>query len=172
MIRRHSQNGKQTSTRDLISYLVSGNMLVQGALLLLVFKHNVMVEMYHRTRDDRTMLICEMDDNHLSNTISMFITNIGKAKTLLEMTKNGGRDDFESALFGDYKSLSKHELKKIIKDNSDRLQYYLGEAMLRGMDFSKQLQELYGRSTSVSFNLGHALPSPGEFDDFDEVDED
>ena len=97
--------------------------------------------MIHTTKDGIVMLIADMDDEHLSNTIGLFCRKIKAARLHIQKPK---KTDFLSSLFVDEDDID-HEA--IIKKSTERLLWYIFEASIRGMIFSGMLQQAFGRET-------------------------
>ena len=126
-----------------------------------------MVKQFHVTKDGRKMLIAEMDDNHLENTIKYVLRQIAMAKALLD--GNIKQSKFDNAIYGKYKQFDEEDLSDLLRNRTQIIQFYLGEAMLRGMSFTNELQEVFERNEKL------VVASPFEtrlmLENFDDVDE-
>ena len=98
----------------------------------------------HTTKDGSKMLICQMDDSHLKNTINYMIREINKQKANLSASVE--ITPLKSALYGIKKEDVSGRAHRAIPKMVELMFPYLAEAMLRGMDFSKDLQEMLERS--------------------------
>lgn len=135
--------------------------------------------MYHKDKEGKKYLIAEMENEHLVNTIKVIANNI---KDLCSLVDSG-----VGAL-----SLSKSQMvttgvKKIIDKVDDRavtarlestIQHigpYIMEAVIRGLDVSKYIQEALGRSAKINpvYNI-NLLKIPqdliGSSDSYDEYE--
>jgi len=108
-----------------------------------------MYDIYHRTAKGDKLLVAEMDNGHLSNTISMFCRHIKTAKLMLQGEIK--KDKFDQALFGSRYDLDEDDIKEIINKRTEQIQPYLGEAMLRGLNFTELLQDVFGRAEQIKF---------------------
>ena len=106
-----------------------------------------MVRQTHVTKEGEKMLISEMDNSHLQNTIQYILKQINIAKNMLDGKIE--RNEFEKAIYGNYKTIDKDELQEIIRTRAELLQPYLGEAMLRGLDFTSELQTTFEREGKI-----------------------
>lgn len=98
----------------------------------------------HRTKDGKVMFISQMSDSHLESTIMMFLNSIREYKNKL-IAEDIKTSPMQSVLYDvDPKRVQK-QAKHGIKVATDKLYPYLAEACLRGMDFSKELQDVYER---------------------------
>ena len=100
----------------------------------------------HVTKDGKQMFISQMDDDHLKNTINLMFANIRNAKSLLSAKVS--LSNFQGALYGMSKEKISKKTAKLIKNQTRKLAHYLAEAMLRGMNYTKELQELFERTGS------------------------
>ena len=98
----------------------------------------------HTTKDGKHMFISQMDDEHLKNTINLMFANIRNAKSLLSAKVS--LSNFQGALYGMSKEKISKKTAKLIKGHTRKLAHYLAEAMLRGMNYTKELQELFERT--------------------------
>lgn len=123
----------------------------------------------HKTANGRKMMICQMDDNHLRNTILLFLKNVEEAKTLLTGTVQENK--FRSALYGQDENLEK-KAKGMIHSLTEKLYPYLAEAMLRGISFTERMQAVYERKLaepqSVLFMPDQNLLPAYEYEEYDD----
>ena len=118
----------------------------------------------HRTKDGKEMLICQMDDKHLGNTINLFLNKLGEAKRLL--TLEISENKFKSALRGrSSKDLTK-AAERAIREITEKLYPYLAESMLRGIYYTERMQAIFERKGAeadigyLPLNEGYYLEEP------------
>lgn len=102
----------------------------------------------HTTADGTTLLICQMEDSHLVNTISLHCRKIKNARLVIEQGSvelptiakvlTGNKFDYERQIVN---------AEATIKSSHSKLQPYVVEASLRGLNISELLQDTYGRKT-------------------------
>lgn len=104
----------------------------------------------HTQENGVSMLIAEMDDDHLTNTIQMLCTKIQLLGEIIS-TKNV---EFENPIV--QALMPKLDTANIQKQAKEKLQSfdqiikpYVHEAALRGLDVSKMLQDAYQRKTAL-----------------------
>jgi hypothetical protein len=98
----------------------------------------------HITKEGKELFISQMSDSHLESTIMMYINKIREAKNNL-IAEDIRVSPMQTILYGvDPKALQKRA-RHTIRAVSTKLYPYLAEACLRGMDFSKELQDVYER---------------------------
>lgn len=98
----------------------------------------------HTTKSGETLMIAQMDDSHLTNHIKLLLRHIEQAKGALGANMKVSK--FQSAMYGvNQESLEKKAAKKI-KGIADQLYPYLAEAMLRGINFTTELQKIFERT--------------------------
>lgn len=101
----------------------------------------------HRTREGNTIYISSMDDQHLTNTIKLFIEKINKYKTCLNATHESNVTSAIHNVDSEYiKEKAKEELLEI---HDDLLPSYILEASIRGLSFNKELSEAFERSEAL-----------------------
>lgn len=103
----------------------------------------------HKTKEGTTILIVEMEDSHLLNTIELFARQIKQFIDILDNPKE--RKKSEEVLFGK-EVMSESEASNKLTSLTDKLVSYVFEAAIRGLDISKTLQAAYGRNTSMNIN--------------------
>lgn len=115
----------------------------------------------HCTRDGRKMLIAEMSDEHLQNTVKLKMANIAKLQRgLVEAPQI---NPYHARLYGMPK-LDIDEAAEHSRQIIDSLYPYLSELYLRGLnDLAKPLRKLIGRSGQLTSGVG-LLPSSNEED--------
>lgn len=93
-------------------------------------------------------MISQMDDNHLTNTIQMLLKHIKEANAMITSTSiMVANIDFLIA--GIDQEEVKRKAKEILIKAHDRIGRYMIEASIRGMDFSKDFQDAFGRKAKM-----------------------
>lgn len=111
----------------------------------------------HTTKDGETMLICAMDDSHLFNTIRMYTNRMEAARAILQGSLHD-QDPLIGIFQPQFSSASlKDQAQKSVKFCHGKLQPYVFEAALRGLNIQDLLQLAYGRSHAVGLQ-SLALP--------------
>jgi len=111
--------------------------------------------MRHTTRDGQVMLIAEMTDKHLKNTISLYIDSLGHAKNVI----NGKTDTFQNKLVGNRDS--KVDAERFVDGYNNLFPSYIFEAVLRGVDiekYMKKVRKLHDRDSQLAAMI--ELPAP------------
>jgi hypothetical protein len=110
----------------------------------------------HTTKDGQSMLICQMEDRHLSNTIKSFCREIEKCRKVI--TQPSVENELIAIFNSGYSQANlKEQAVNQLKKYHQRLQPYLGEALLRGLDLSKELKIAYGRIGQIKNSFGITL---------------
>ena len=92
------------------------------------------------------MLVAEMDDQHLSNTINLIIKTIDDLFT--HLTEESTMTSRSKIL---YKTrMSKEEIEDRIKESTNALKEYIFEASLRGIHFTEPLQKVFDRKGAIT----------------------
>lgn len=110
----------------------------------------------HMTQDGETLLICCMGNEHLLNTIRSFTSRIQAA---VQVLTSPTLDDPLIAVFqpGYSKAAMQEKAKENVEFLHERLQPYVVEAALRGLDVTELLQKAYGRSAAVPMQSSRLL---------------
>ncbi len=121
----------------------------------------------HTTKEKEKMFVSQMEDAHLRATINLYLNRIRTLKDALSMKVTVS--PFKSALYGiDMNDLSE-QAKEKISDSANLLYPYLAEAMLRGMDFKVELQEIFERTgAEAKFFIDDGFRSLGYDNDDDD----
>ena len=100
----------------------------------------------HTTAEGQSLLICQMEDGHLFNTINLHCRSIKNARLVIEQGSvelptiakilTGNKFDYERQVIN---------AEATIKSSHNKLQPYIVEASLRGFNISELLQDTYGR---------------------------
>ena len=101
--------------------------------------------MYHKTKNWQTMLIAQMDNDHLVNTINLIIKQIKDWQEILESWFSKSNLD---AILSWYTSPKlKEKAEDVIKRNLKNLPYYIFEATIRWISYTNELQWLFARES-------------------------
>lgn len=101
----------------------------------------------HKTKDGRVVAIASMDNDHLKNTILMYVNNIKKYMSVVDWTFNVS---WATAVVYDCDNDNlKRKAKQEIKSSYERLKDYVIEAVLRWIDMSKYLQDAMWRKENI-----------------------
>lgn len=122
----------------------------------------------HRTTEGREMLIAEMDDSHLLNTINLFCRRLAQAIQIMNREENLVTDKVIAHLQPRYSAANlmakaRQELTKA----DQKIAAYIVEATLRGLNISPLIQKAYQRNTkighiSLEFNADKLLEAEEE----------
>jgi len=96
----------------------------------------------HKTKEGITMLIAEMEDNHLLSTINLFCNNIATFINVLDNPKELKKS--QQVLYG-AEVMSEGEASNKLVSLTDKLLPYVFEASIRGLNVADMLQQAYGR---------------------------
>lgn len=124
---------------------------------------------YHTTRSGSTILICQMEDSHLINTIKLYCSKIKDCCGILESGSIKGM----TAMGALIPQLDIEELKRqsraSLKTLHTRIQPYILEAALRGLShqFTEDLQNAYGREAQFDIKALQKYILPAATDSLD-----
>lgn len=93
----------------------------------------------HITKDNIELMICEMEDSHLKNTIYFFLKKIKNIIFIGESRREISK--YHQELYG-YKNICPEEAAKVVKITSARLSYYILEATLRNIVDEQMIKEI------------------------------
>lgn len=100
----------------------------------------------HVTNEGRTLLIAQMDDNHLRNMIRLVLRAIKEVKAKSE---SADMDPYSAALYG-IRSVDPQEAAEMNRAAICKLYPYLAEAFLRGMDdLRDEVVSVIGRDSAL-----------------------
>lgn len=98
----------------------------------------------HVTKEGDKILISQMDDNHLKNTINFICREIEKCKSISVTSSEVSK--FQKKIIGiDDEDLEDRMMDRA-KNYSEALVYYLAEIALRGIDMSQLVQQVFERN--------------------------
>jgi hypothetical protein len=91
----------------------------------------------HRTTEGREMLIAEMDDSHLLNTINLFCRRIGEAIQIMNREENLVTDKVIAHLQPRYSAANlMAKARQELTEIDQKIAPYVVEAALRGLTVS------------------------------------
>ena len=100
----------------------------------------------HVTNEGVQMMVCEMEDNHLLNTIKLYCRQLKKVVSLIRAA--APMDEYDRALYG-IDTLKPEDAAKLTQRFATKLAPYVLEASLRGLDVSTYLQDAFDRDGRV-----------------------
>jgi len=115
----------------------------------------------HTTTQGKSMLVCEMGDQHLVNTIKFFCR---KLQIVVEKARaSQPLDRYEKALYG-LKQISPEDAADLTRRMAEVMAPYVLEATLRGLSdqITKDIQLAYSRDKAVALPAEIALLRSGE----------
>jgi hypothetical protein len=121
---------------------------------------------YHKTRTGGTMLIAQMDDKHLLNTIKMNVRHLAFAKAVL--SEGEKTSEFFKALYPE--QMTERTARTVVADWDIALGPYVIEANIRGLDIDKEIQnirDLFSRSEALEGAPGVPIALITHMDDID-----
>jgi hypothetical protein len=126
----------------------------------------------HKTRDGKKMYISQMDNRHLENTIRIILKHIEDAKKV--SSQEVPLSKFQQTVYKMNTARVEKKAAQMISALTEKLYPYLAEAMLRGQNYTADLQRVFERKASdsivtLSFD-GHAFPELEYFEMPDEED--
>ncbi len=104
----------------------------------------------HRTSDGRTILIAAMSDDHLVNTIRMYLRALSELRGII----NGNAiietcDEFTATILGIDEQEIIEDYKEAAVELTEKIMPYLLEATLRGIDLREDFQKAFGRTKAI-----------------------
>lgn len=87
----------------------------------------------HKTRDGKTLLICQMDNDHLANTIKFFSRELRATRDMLNSTMSSSLNKADMAMFRRELDISEEDLIYKQEELLDKLSPYIMEAYVRGL---------------------------------------
>lgn len=97
--------------------------------------------------NDGPIMICQMDDSHLTNTIRLFCRRITQVRAAAQAPPDG--DDYSRALYS-IRKMDAETAGEINRLALTKLYPYLAEALLRGLDVREHLVEAVGRDKGLN----------------------
>ena len=113
---------------------------------------------YHRTATGRRVLIPQMTDNHLKNTIRMYIANLAEAKNIVNEVDT--QTPFDLIVTAPAASTPEHAIN-VIEHYESKLGPYVLEAAIRGLVIEVELhaiRELLERDKRLQIKTGLDFP--------------
>jgi hypothetical protein len=107
--------------------------------------------MTHQTSDGKIILIANLEDSHLKNIVNLHIIRIKQAKEILSQ---GATFKIQEALLNHSSSNLEAKMLKQIKVAAAALPAYIMECAIRGIDYSKELQNAFDR-TKINNSLSN-----------------
>ena len=107
--------------------------------------------MVHTMKDGEKILLAEMKDRHLRNTVAYLLRRFSGAKEVLCETVK--RNKFDEALYG--RSMDEDEAKDYVASFDRIFSPYIVECLIRGIDvrtYIDEYQELIQRRTMISIS--------------------
>lgn len=105
-------------------------------------KHFTLTNMTHESKDGRVLLLANMDENHLKNTVRSHLRKIREAKETLANT--GGLKVF-GAFYGQKVGDIEGKMLRQINQSARMLPDYIMECMIRGIEFREELANAFDR---------------------------
>lgn len=105
-------------------------------------KHFTLTNMTHEAKDGRVLLLANMDENHLKNTVRSHLRKIREAKETLANT--GGLKVF-GALYSQKVGDIEGKMLRQINQSARMLPDYIMECMIRGINFREELANAFDR---------------------------
>lgn len=124
---------------------------------------------YHTTGDGRTLLIAQMTDKHLGNTVNLLFRRVAELRDLAEVAPS--MSPFSRALYG-VTEINPEEAGRVVAQAVRKLYPYIAELVLRGNntyieDTSDNLRQIMERTGPLSLQAVAELPEPVDHDDDD-----
>lgn len=108
----------------------------------------------HTDTTGRTMLVAEMSDEHLLNTIKLLLRRVKECSTYIDALEAGETPKVTAlhrAAYGDlYNPNNKERAKQLLNSSLAALPKYVMEGCLRGLNLTTELQETFGRKTAYT----------------------
>ena len=125
----------------------------------------------HKTADWKTMFISQMDNDHLANTIKLFLRKIEQCIYILTDESVWSNIDFLLS-WSNYDSI-KQSAKRTLSNLYEKLGKYVIESNIRGINITDELQATFKRAESVWNSTAKILAIVAiDSDDDDDSDED
>ena len=104
---------------------------------------------YHTTINGESMLICEMSNNHLINTINLYLRKLEAVLKIANQSEN--ISEYQKVLYN-RQVVDQGMAADATKEVADKLEPYVMEAVLRNIDgeFREFMQIVFDRKEAVS----------------------
>ena len=113
----------------------------------------------HTADNGTTTLIAQMADAHLLNTISCFANRLHQSRLILENQHCPGNTLIRVLQPSFSSEAVKEKAQDAIRYYHQKLQPYIVEAALRGLDVKESLQKAYDRSAQLPTSVETLLPA-------------
>ena len=123
----------------------------------------------HKTKNGRRLFISQMDDSHLTNTLSLICRNVAALRQVAEGVQTSKNSVFYGIDSDSAKAEARHRLVNAVR----LIEPYAAECALRGIDVSKELQDTLGREGKEEIQIStNSLMLESDYDEDDEDDYD
>lgn len=141
-------NGKDVQVGGSVPVHVQATAANMGAFVIrnILKEDKKMDARTHRTREGVELLIAEMDDEHLLNTINFWLSKLRRARAAVDAPQRTG---FNKLLYRTYEQEDTEWAESAIEEFYIMAPRYFMEALLRDLDLNPEvriLQEVMGRS--------------------------
>ena len=113
----------------------------------------------HTADNGTTTLIAQMTDAHLLNTIKAFASRLHQSRLILENRHCPGNTLIRLLQPSFSSEAVKEKAQDAIRYYHQKLQPYVVEAALRGLDVTESLQKAYDRSAQLPTSVETLLPA-------------
>lgn len=110
----------------------------------------------HTTREGVTLLLSEMTDSHLLNTMNLFIRQLATARLVLQKSDTVEPNEYLDILEGRSGLFSREIAISIVRKFEEKFAYYYFEAAVRALplnDIIGRYRVLINRSSSINPGL-------------------
>lgn len=142
----------------------------QDTIVEIISKKLMEMKMVHTTKEGVKMLIAEMEDSHLENTIKHYCRKIKDISDLLDNFDSKKLKKSSMALSGAtsfVKQIDEDNLMEKLEALATKLSFYVLEATIRNMDVVGEIQGAFGREKKVGKSV-LALEAGSDYIDGDE----
>lgn len=108
---------------------------------------------FHTTIEGRKILISELSDDHLKNTIEMFFRHLKAASNIINAKAEDTRriDLVGSGLtVKNFKKQAEQKISEVL----EQLPFYIYESSIRGIHYTEKLQEVHDRKAKSEYFSG------------------
>ena len=112
----------------------------------------------HTTQDGTKMLIAEMETDHLFRTLDSYCRKLKVCREVLENPNGFSGDVMIQALQPGYSpEACRERAQDLIVDLHEKVQPYILEAVIRGMNINEIVQDAYGRKAGIPSQINMAM---------------